>query len=492
MSSPPRLYKRACSNLSPQPQRLCPLAGKFGNLGQSDYASASDYLAKLSLSLNRQGQRAVSIAMSAYSKVGMGVRPGVFDFLTKQGLKFVDPEVGMQIFLDEIVYGKVPEIVLTDDLGLLDTDKQICFDEPNILEEDTTEEENNDNDEGSNNLSSEPSDIQEESLIQKETTPQEEIKSQDQAELFNLNEENSEKQEKTEPAKEEKKEESDNFFLGQIVSLIKNQELFAKKTYRAAWTFLKDHSLNGTPYVPGVMGIESFIEAAKVLGQTTKGLQDVHFSLPIKLLRLRDQEVMIKAKNEQGTTSVVMESDFINSRGIKMGDTRKHFSAKLLTHFESSWPQVRDTIDFDNLIKSAANYKLSKEEIYKGMFHGPSFKVLDGIIQADGEQVLSVYKKPEEPLFDSGDKKLLANPLLIEAAFQTSGYRDILVENKITLPDYIGALWLNLTDKPKDNLFVLSKYTGKNIEGKSIYNAFVFDENGKLWVELKDFQMIGQ
>ena len=156
------------------------------------------------------------------------------------------------------------------------------------------------------------------------------------------------------------------------------------------------------------------------------------------------------------------------------------------------WPKVRETIDFDNLIKSAANYKISKDEIYKGMFHGPSFRVLDGIIQADGEQVLSVYKKPEEPLFDSGDKKLISNPLLIEAAFQTCGYRDVLVENKITLPDYIGSLWLNLTDKPKDNLFVLAKYTGKNIEGKSLYNTFVFDENGKLWVELQDYQMVGQ
>ncbi|MBQ6224443.1 MAG: SDR family NAD(P)-dependent oxidoreductase, partial [Campylobacter sp.] len=129
------------------------IAGKFGNLGQSDYASASDYLAKLALSLTRQGQRAVSIAMSAYSKVGMGVRPGVFDFLTKQGLKFVDPEVGMQIFLDEIVYGKVPEIVLTDDLGQLDTDKQICFDEPNLLEEEA-EEDDDTKDNNSNNTPS--------------------------------------------------------------------------------------------------------------------------------------------------------------------------------------------------------------------------------------------------------------------------------------------------------------------------------------------------
>ena len=478
------------------------IAGKFGNLGQSDYASASAYLAKLAISLQRQGQRAVSIAMSAYSKVGMGVRPGVFDFLTKQGLKFVDPEVGMQIFLDEIVYGKVPEIILTDDLGTLDTDKQICFNEPNIeedddVEEETTEEENNSgSDEGSNNTSSvqteDPAQNKEEVdlfNLEQEPKPEPAIKveepqiNQEPSEKENLFQE---KQEQTDPSQK------DNFFLGEIVSLIKNQELFAKKTYKANWPFLKDHSINGTPYVPGVMGIESFVEAAKVLGQNIKGFQDVHFSLPIKLLRLRDQEVMIRAKNEQGLVSFALESDFISSRGVKMGATRKHFDAKALTHYESNWQTVRDTIDFDNLIKSTSNYKFTQEEIYQGMFHGPSFKVLDGIIQADGEQVLSVYQKPSASLFDDGDKNLLANPLLIEAAFQTCGYRDILVENKITLPDYIGTIALNLTDKPKDNLFVLAKYTGKNIEGKSIFNAFVFDETGKLFVELSEYQMIGQ
>ncbi|MBR5151252.1 MAG: SDR family NAD(P)-dependent oxidoreductase, partial [Elusimicrobiaceae bacterium] len=84
------------------------IAGKFGNLGQSDYASANDYLAKSAFMLTNQGYRAVSIAMSAYKNVGMGVRAGVETFLRSNGVDFVDPEDGMQIFLDEIVYGQVP------------------------------------------------------------------------------------------------------------------------------------------------------------------------------------------------------------------------------------------------------------------------------------------------------------------------------------------------------------------------------------------------
>ena len=507
------------------------IAGKFGNLGQSDYASASDYLTKLAISLHNQGQRAVSIAMSAYSKVGMGVRPGVFDFLTKQGLKFVDPDVGMQIFLDEIVYGKVPDIVLTDDLGLLDSDKQICFEEPNLEEEDSLEEEpqntsedNSGNDDSGNNDSGD--DI---ALPQEEETEPVPAKEQEQGDLFSAVKEEKEESIKEEesiqedisfepelfdkPLQEETKEESkpevktepkavnkeeiktetkaeENFFIGNIVSLIKNQELFAKKNYKKDAYFLKDHSIDGRPYFPGVFGIETFLEAAKVIGQNPNGLQKVNFSSAIKFFR--DQEVMIKVNNEQGLTSFSLESDFINDQGIKIGNTRKHFSAKAFTTFESAWPKVKNSIDFASLAANSYTYQLNKEELYQGLFHGPSFQVLDGVIKADDKGVLAVYKKPEKPLFDDGVKNLIFNPLIIEAAFQTCGYRDLFMENRITLPAYIGTLALNLKDNPKDTLFVLANYKNKDVEGKSVFNAFVFDETGKLWAELADYKMIGR
>ena len=507
------------------------IAGKFGNLGQSDYASASDYLTKLAISLHNQGQRAVSIAMSAYSKVGMGVRPGVFDFLTKQGLKFVDPDVGMQIFLDEIVYGKVPDIVLTDDLGLLDSDKQICFDEPNLEEEDSLEEkpentpeDNSGNDDSSNNDSGDnialPKEKEEESEPEQEPVS---IKEQEQGDLFSaVKEEESIKEEEPvqedisfepelfdKPLQEETKEESkpevkaenkeeikteteaeENFFVGNIISLIKNQELFAKKNYKKDAYFLKDHSIDGRPYFPGVFGVETFLEAAKVLGQNPSGLQKVNFSSAIKFFR--DQEVMIKAGSEQGLTSFSLESDFINDQGIKLGNTRKHFSAKALIGFDSIWPKVKNTIDFASLAAGTYTYKCPKQELYSGLFHGPSFQVLDGVIKVDGNSVLAVYKKPEKPLFDDGNKNLVFNPLIIEAAFQTCGYRDLIMENKITLPAYIGTLSLNLKDNPKDTLFILANYKDKDVEGKSVFDAFVFDETGKLWAELADYKMIGR
>ncbi|MDD6173893.1 MAG: SDR family NAD(P)-dependent oxidoreductase [Elusimicrobia bacterium] len=433
------------------------IAGKYGNLGQSDYASANDFLAKLCISLHNQGQRAISIDMSAYANVGMGVRPGVVEFLTSHGVKFVDPYDGMQIFLNEIVYGRVPEIVLTDDLGELDLDGQIRINDPFILEEDSEEGGNtpsggNGGDNGGEGASSAPV----------QTPAQESVK--------------------------QPEGETENFFLGEVKNLSAGKEIEAENTFNAEYPFLFDHAIEGTPYVPGVMGIETFVETASMLeGKTPQGLEDVHFYLPIKLLRRRPQTVRIKGVEEAGKVSMEIESDFINSKGIKMGNTRRHFTARVLEHFESKWNLYKNKVNLE-----ASSLAVTKEEIYTKFFHGPSFQVLGGILKIDENAVLGVYEKPSQVLFHDGPKHLLAYPMLIEACFQTCGYRDLAVENRMTLPDSIGKVYIHGKGEAPNKLYTLAVFTGKNIEGKSIYDGFVFDEKGKLWIELSDYQMIGQ
>jgi NAD(P)-dependent dehydrogenase (short-subunit alcohol dehydrogenase family)/3-hydroxymyristoyl/3-hydroxydecanoyl-(acyl carrier protein) dehydratase len=449
------------------------IAGKYGNLGQSDYASANDFLAKLCISLQNQGQRAISVDMSAYSSVGMGVRGGVFEFLTSQGLKFVDPHDGMQIFLDEIVHGRVPEIILTDNLGKLDWDYQVRTEDEFIKEEPSPEgvlltgggepaggAQPPAQDNGGANAPQTPA-------APAETAP---VQQQPQGGDIARAEEGRE-----------------NFFLGVIKNLEKGKELSAENTFDAQYPFLFDHAIEGTPYVPGVMGIETFMEAAAALtGAAPQGLGDVHFYLPIKLLRRNPQTVRIKARAENGAVSMEIESDFINSKGIKMGNTRRHFTARVLNGFESKWNNYKTKVD------TGGAYAVAKETIYSRYFHGPSFQVLDGILKIDNNAVLGVYKAPASVLFHDGPKRLIAYPMLIEAAFQICGYRDLAVDNRMTLPDSIGRLAVFGKGPAPQKLYLLGVFTGQNIEGKSVYDAFVFDEKGKLWAELGDYQMIGQ
>ena len=70
----------------------------------------------------------------------------------------------------------------------------------------------------------------------------------------------------------------------------------------------------------GVMGIETFMETATALsGSVPQGLKDVHFYLPIKLLRNRPQAVRVIGAEVGGDISMEIESDFINSKGVKNG-----------------------------------------------------------------------------------------------------------------------------------------------------------------------------
>ncbi len=427
------------------------IAGKYGNLGQSDYASANDYLAKSAFSLTNQGYRAIAIAMSAYKNVGMGVRAGVETFLKSNGVDFVDPEDGMQIFLDEIVYGDVPEIVLTGSLGRLDWDHQLRFEMDEIVPEGAHAAPQGGNDRGQGGAAP--------------VTPVSSAAQPDPAQATH--------------------------FLGKVGTLAKNQELHAEKEFNLqSDPYLADHAIEGTPYVPGVMGIETFVETATALGGTVpQGLKDVHFYLPIKLLRNRPQAVRVIGKEENGDISMEIESDFINSKGVKMGNTRRHFTARALqSGFVSTWNEVKDQIHLD--VNAAP--QITKEEIYKKYFHGPSFQVLGGILKADKDSSLAVYNTTPRPQWSDGAKTLLANPMLIEAAFQCCGFRDMAIDNKMTLPDGIKELAVFKREVPPQKLYLYGRFKGLTADGKTLHDAYVFDDQGQVWVEIHGYQAIGQ
>ena len=425
------------------------IAGKYGNLGQSDYASANDYLAKSALSLSNQGYRAISIAMSAYKNVGMGVRAGVETFLRSNGVDFVDPEDGMQIFLDEIVYGRVPEIVLTGSLGRLDWDHQLLFemDEIGADQKFNSDSSNNGSDDGSQNGGGQT------------------------------------------PAAEPAAAKDATHFLGNVQKMEAGHELRGEKEFNLkADPYLADHAIEGTPYVPGVMGIETFMETANALmGKAPQGLEDVHFFLPIKLLRNRPQAVRIIGTSDGTQATMEIESDFINSKGVKMGNTRRHFTAKTLNAFTSTWDEVKNDIHLD--VNAAP--VVTKEEIYKKYFHGPSFQVLGGILRVNEKESLAVYHTTPKPQWPEA-KTLLANPMLIEAAFQCCGFQDMSVANKMTLPDGIKEVAVFKREVPPQTLYLYGVNKGLTADGKTLHDAYVFDEKGNVWVEIHGYQAIGQ
>ena len=394
------------------------IAGKFGNLGQTDYAAASDYIAKFCVSQTNRGVRAFSVDMTGYAQIGMGARPGVEAFLKSQEMEFLYPEEGMQAIIDELAFGKVPEIILSGSLGKMDWDKQLFY-EPNFSSSGAT---------GSH-------------------------------------------------------------FAPRMEDLLKGESLSATKEFSLEQDpYLLDHSINGTPYVPGVMGLETFAEASALLkGAPPKALTGVRFAVPIKLLRNKPAEIRIKAAASGSGAEMRMESDFISPKGLRLGQTRTHFKASSSEKADSAWKEAMYPV-----LPKTLKYKTDAATIYKTYFHGPSFQVLDGILAVDKNSVLAVFKRPLAPLWKPGhNQKLVFHPLVFEALFQACGWRDIQFDRAMALPDAVGAAIVSDHEAvDPDTLFLYGQFKGRTEDGRSLYDAWAFDGDFNLKAEIRDYAMI--
>jgi len=399
------------------------IAGKFGNLGQTDYASASDYISKFAINLFNMGRKAFAIDMTAIANIGMGVRPGVKAFLESQEVEFLYPEEVMNTLADEISFGENPEIIYSGSLGKLDWDRQL------VREEKKSEE---------NQLSD----------------------------------------------KKKVSERVKLHFIDKVKNIDKNN-FSAQKTLDIEMdNYLVDHSINETPVFPGVMGLEAFAQILyKFTGKLPKKLTNIEFKLPIKLYKNRPLDINLSAvKLSNETISMLITSDFINPKGIKVGETRMHFTARY----------VDDDVKFSDILlpKKKEKYKTTNDDIYKIYFHGPSFQVLDGIIESNRDFVIGVFKKPSKRLTKTGDFRYIFHPMIIEAVFQTCGWRDLDIDNRMTLPHSIGEVKIIDNNEDPDKLYTYSVFKGFNEFGRSVYDGYAFDDEGRIWVELKNYVMI--
>ncbi|MBI2363028.1 MAG: polyketide synthase dehydratase domain-containing protein, partial [Elusimicrobia bacterium] len=255
--------------------------------------------------------------------------------------------------------------------------------------------------------------------------------------------------------------------------------------------WLKDHSISGTPYVAGVMGIELFAEtAAKRLGKAPAVLEDVHFALPIKLLR--QKPVTVRTVAAEGS-AMRIESDFVTPQGIKLGGPRTHFTARVPSEVPPAGALEARAAAF---VKGLSSTKavVSAKAVYEAYFHGPRFQVLAGITAIGEEELVGLYHAPKAPLWDGGGRELVFQPMLIEAAFQTCGYRDLHFRKKMTLPDSVERVRVfDGSPAPKD-LFVYARWRGTAVADdgaeRSVYDACILDKTGKAWASLEGYRMI--
>jgi NAD(P)-dependent dehydrogenase (short-subunit alcohol dehydrogenase family)/acyl carrier protein len=96
------------------------VAGRFGNNGQSDYASANDLLCKISNSMRswRPETRGIAIDWTAWGEIGMASRGSVPAIMAALGIDMLPPESGVPTIRRELTYGDTKgEILVAGRLG---------------------------------------------------------------------------------------------------------------------------------------------------------------------------------------------------------------------------------------------------------------------------------------------------------------------------------------------------------------------------------------
>jgi hypothetical protein len=244
--------------------------------------------------------------------------------------------------------------------------------------------------------------------------------------------------------------------------------------------FLYDHAIDGTPVLPGVMGIEAFAEVASLVapGWTVAEISDVEFAAPFKFYRSEPRALTITAIFTPVDGGLVARCELTGERLLPGRDEPAR-----TTHFTASVTLVRQPIEARRTDVPAPPQGVAAPDIYKVYFHGPSYQVLQSAALQEGygsglmATDLPVDREPS-------DSPLLMEPRLIELCFQTAGVWELASSGRFALPRRVA----HVRALPAEAVGRLTAVVSPNDEG--VFSAEVIDEAGNVLVEMAGYETV--
>ncbi len=250
----------------------------------------------------------------------------------------------------------------------------------------------------------------------------------------------------------------------------------------AAQPFLDHHRIDGTPVLPGVMGIEAFAELAAwaAPGWQVRGLEEVAFLAPFKFYRDEPRILELNARLEPDGDEILAHCRLAGRRELPgRGEPQRttHFTARVrlartLLGAESGSPAPKPRPD-------AAR----ADAVYRVYFHGPAYRVLERAWGADGTafgRLAAALPDDHHP----ADTPLRTLPRLVELCFQTAGIWEIGTHGRMALPRGIGRL--SFPGRPAASAPPLHAVVRAGPEGSG-FEAEVVDAAGAVWVRLEGY-----
>ncbi|MGO9284859.1 MAG: SDR family NAD(P)-dependent oxidoreductase [Mycobacterium sp.] len=244
--------------------------------------------------------------------------------------------------------------------------------------------------------------------------------------------------------------------------------------------FLDHHRIDGTPVLPGVMGMEAFAEAARILAPDlyVAGVENVDFRTPLKFYRDEPRTVTITALLRPDGDDLVAECRLSAERtlpGAEEPQRTVHFtgSVRLTTD-----PPALDDGGVDSGDEARA---LTPDQVYRLYFHGPTYQVVGSAWKCgDGAAARLAADLPPQV-----EEQLLIGPRLVELCFQTVGLFEAGTEGRLALPLHVDAVRLNGRPAERAGLVATARP-----DGHGGFTCTVRDDAGALVLRVDGYRTV--
>ncbi len=251
----------------------------------------------------------------------------------------------------------------------------------------------------------------------------------------------------------------------------------------AAQPFLDHHRIDGTPVLPGVMGMEAFAEAAGLLapGWHVTALEDVEFLAPFKWYRDEPRRLEVHVRAAPDGDRLVADCRLDGRRTLPGQPQRvtTHFTGRVvLSPAASDLGTVAPPPD-------PAGPVVKPADIYRVYFHGPAYQVLAGVWRAGDSTVGELAG--DLPVNHTGGA-LVAAPRLVELCFQTAGVAAMAANGALGLPRRVRRV--EVAADASEGAARRAIVTAGDAGAIDAVDAVVVDSDGRVLVRLTGYETV--
>ncbi len=274
--------------------------------------------------------------------------------------------------------------------------------------------------------------------------------------------------------------------LGKIAAVGLHKGLKIETTLDPAiQPFLHDHQIDGTPVLPGVMGVEAFAEAALCLlpGWRIEAIEDVNFLAPFKFYRKEPRTVTVEAAIYPQRDTLVADCRLTGQRSLP-----NQAEPQVTTHFTARVRLTKQTLKAVTVpaLGTPVGHIIEAAEIYPLYFHGPAYQVVERAWW-DGHRIVGLMAKGLPPNHLPSNLPTLMAPRLIELCFQTAGLWEMGTEGRMGLPLHINRVSSLLIPESADTR-LYAVVTSEQDRGS--FDAQIVDAKGNLYLQLNGYRTV--